>query len=159
MSTLRNLCCVLAFYGMMTQGALAQDSGIGVGIIAGEPTGLSLKGWLTERTAWAGAAAWSFDSNTSFHLHGDYLIHRYDLLHVENGRLPVYYGLGARVKFDDRGYGHARTRTGIRIPVGVNYHFEQAPVDLFLEVAPILDVAPKTDFSINAAIGARVFFR
>jgi hypothetical protein len=31
-------------------------------------------------------------------------------------------------------------------------------VDIFLEVVPILDLAPKTDFKINAAIGARYFF-
>lgn len=159
MGSFRSLSCMLILFYVVAPGAFAQDRGVGIGLMAGEPTGLSLKGWLTERAAWAGGVAWSFDRNTSFHLHGDYLLHRYDLLAVESGRLPLYYGIGARVKFNDRYRRGRHTRTGIRIPVGVNYHFERAPVDLFLEVVPIMDVAPKTELSFNAAVGARVFFR
>ena len=158
MKKLCNLCCILLFFGVAAPGVFAQDRGVGVGLTVGEPTGLSLKGWLTERAALAGAAAWSFDSNTSFHLHCDYLIHEYGFLDVGSGRLPVYYGIGARVKFDDHRHRRRRTRTGVRIPVGLNYHFERAPVDLFLEVAPTVDVAPKTGFGLNGAIGTRLFF-
>lgn len=139
----------------------AQDSGTGVGLILGEPTGLSLKNWTSERTAVAVAIAWAFDPNTSFHVHGDYLFHDYTMVTVEKGRLPLYAGIGARLKFDDergRRGRDSRTRVGARIPLGLNYHFERAPVDLFLEVVPILDVAPKSDVSLNAAIGARYFF-
>ncbi len=140
----------------------AQESGTGVGVILGEPTGLNVKNWTTERTAVAAAIAWAFDPNTSFHVHGDYLFHDYTMIAVEKGRLPLYTGIGARFKFDDqrgrRGRG-SRTRMGVRIPLGVNYHFAQAPVDLFFELVPILDVAPRSDVSLNGAIGARFFFR
>jgi hypothetical protein len=140
--------------------AAAQDEGTGIGIIVGEPTGLSLKKWVSTRTAVAGALAWAFDPNTSFHVHGDYLFHDYDIVTPDKGRLPLYGGLGARLKFEDEKRGRdKRTRVGVRIPLGLNYHFEQAPVDLFLEIVPILDVAPRTDVSLNAAVGARYFFR
>jgi len=141
--------------------ASAQDKGTGIGIIVGEPTGLSLKKWMTSTTAIDGALAWAFDPNTSFHVHANYLIHVYDVITPETGRMPLYYGVGARVKFDDkrRGGRHdPRTRTGVRVPLGMNYHFAQAPVDLFLEIVPILDLAPRTDVSLNAAVGARFFF-
>lgn len=145
-----------------TYTAKAQDSGFGVGIIVGEPTGLSLKQWVSRNTAFDAAFAWAFDPNTSFHVHANYLIHRYDIIKPEVGRMPLYYGLGARVKFDDERRGRSRdsrTRTGVRVPLGMNYHFAEAPVDIFLEIVPIVDVAPNTDFSLNAAIGARYFFR
>jgi hypothetical protein len=40
--------------------AQAQDSGFGLGIIIGEPTGISAKQWTGSRTAIDGAVAWSF---------------------------------------------------------------------------------------------------
>jgi len=142
--------------------ASAQDEGFGIGVIIGEPTGLSLKKWVSRTAAIDGAIAWAFDPNTSFHVHADYLIHDYDLVKPDVGALPLYAGIGARLKFQDERRGRhrdSRTRTGVRIPLGMNYHFAQAPVDLFLEIVPILDLTPRTDVSLNAAIGARYFFR
>ena len=39
----------------------AQDSGFGLGIIFGEPTGISFKGWIGRRAAFDAAVAWSFE--------------------------------------------------------------------------------------------------
>jgi len=39
---------------------VAQDRGFGLGIIVGEPTGLSFKKWSGDTTAIGGAIAWSF---------------------------------------------------------------------------------------------------
>jgi hypothetical protein len=129
------------------------QEGLGLGIIVGEPTGVSLKTWLTHATAFDLAAAWSFAEESSLHLHSDYLIHDYGLLTVKTGALPVYYGVGARLKIQDQD-----SRVGIRVPVGVEYLFSRRPVDLFLEVVPILDVAPQTELGLNASLGARYFF-
>ncbi|UCH66063.1 MAG: hypothetical protein JSW63_02715, partial [Ignavibacterium sp.] len=66
---------------------------------------------------------------------------------------PIYYGIGARLKF-----GEEDTKLAVRIPVGAAYLFEDAPVDIFLEVVPMLELIPKTKFQFNAALGARYFF-
>lgn len=138
--------------------ARARDT-FGLGFIIGEPTGLSLKYWLDKEHAIDGAAAWSSSENDSFQLHADYLIHNYELLNADN--LPVYYGLGARLKFKDHD-GRGRNRNdaifGIRIPLGVTYLFDDAPLDLFFELVPVLDIAPDVDLDINAAIGLRFYF-
>ena len=47
---------------------------------------------------------------------------------------------------------------GIRIPIGLSYMFGDDPFDIFVEVVPILDLVPDTDFDLNAAIGFRWFF-
>lgn len=37
--------------------------------------------------------------------------------------------------------------------VGVTYLFSDVPVDLFAEIAPVLDVRPDVNLDINGAIG------
>jgi hypothetical protein len=36
--------------------------------------------------------------------------------------------------------------------------FSNAPVDIFVELVPILNLAPSTDFDFNGGIGARYWF-
>ena len=47
---------------------------------------------------------------------------------------------------------------GVRVPLGLAYIFSDEPIDIFLEIVPILDLLPQTDFTISAAIGGRYFF-
>jgi hypothetical protein len=131
---------------------LAQDQDFGLGFMLGEPTGISFKKWTGSKTAIDGAVAWSFSGQNSLHLHADYLLHRFDLIKVEKGRLPLYFGIGARLKLGDP------TRFGVRIPVGVCYIFEEASLDIFFELVPIFDLIPATDFDIAGSIGVRYYF-
>jgi hypothetical protein len=123
-----------------------------MGIILGEPTGLAGKLWLSHNTAVDGAVAWSFSDEDALHLHADFLVHNLKLIAVDKGLLAVHFGIGGRLKFEDD------SRFGARIPVGMTYIFEGAPLDAFLEVVPILDLVPDTEFNPNAAIGIRYFF-
>ena len=130
----------------------SQNKGFGLGIIVGEPTGVSFKYWTGSNSAFDGAIAWSFINGGALHIHADYILHSFNLIRIESGKLPFYYGIGGRIKFlDDAGIG-------VRVPVGLAYLFDDTPIDIFLEVVPILDLAPKTKFKINAAIGGRYFF-
>lgn len=124
------------------------------GAIFGEPTGASLKYWLNDTMAVDGAVGWAFRDDSDLYLHSDVLWHKFDVFNVSKGSLPLYFGVGALVKFRD----HADDIYGIRFPIGVNYLFENAPVSLFLEVAPVLDVAPSTRGDITAGVGVRYRF-
>jgi len=132
---------------------VAQDSGLGLGIILGEPTGLCFKKWRGSGTAIDGALAWSFGKKNVLHLHGDYLVHNFDVFEVEKEKLALYYGIGGRIKIIND-----ESRVGVRIPVGINYFFEKAPLDIFLEFVPLLDLVPSTNFELNGAIGIRYRF-
>jgi Protein of unknown function (DUF3996) len=154
--------CKMAIIGLLlaVSSASARTQGnFGLGVIAGEPTGLSLKYWLDDERAIDGAVAWSFAENNSLQLHTDYLIHNYDLFNLHE--LPVYYGLGARFKFKDSD-GSGRNRDdaifGIRIPLGITYLFDEAPLDLFFEIVPVLDLTPDSRLDLNAAVGLRFYF-
>jgi hypothetical protein len=130
----------------------AQSNGVGVGLIVGEPTGISGKYWTGSTTAFDAALAWSFVDENAFQIHADYLFHNIRLITVSEGKLPFYYGIGARLKTAND------IKLGVRVPLGFAYLFQNVPIDIFVEVVPILDVIPKTDFQINAALGARYFF-
>ena len=128
--------------------------GFGLGIMAGEPTGVNFKAWTSARNAFVGGAAWSFTDNGSFAFHLDYHFHQFDWITVEEGRLPVYFGIGGRLKLADVG----DDLLGARMPIGLDYLLADAPLDFFVEVVPILDLTPSTEFRLNAAIGGRYFF-
>jgi hypothetical protein len=140
---------------VVAQNGMAAGGNFGLGVIIGEPTGPCFKYWTGPKTAIDGAAAWSFAENAGLHLHADYLIHKFDLIRVEKGSLPLYFGIGGRVRFAE---GSGDDRIGIRIPVGLDYIFATTPLDIFLEIVPILDLAPDTDLDFNGALGVRFFF-
>ena len=143
---------LIAFVSLFSLGAFAQDSGLGLGLIFGEPTGLSAKMWTSERTAIDAAVAWSFVGSGWLHIHSDFLIHNFDLIDVSEGSLPVYFGVGAYLGLaSDLGLG-------ARVPVGLAYHFEGAPVEVFFELAPGLALLPEIKFYIGGGIGARYYF-
>jgi hypothetical protein len=137
---------------MLYEAAAAQERGFGLGIILGEPTGISAKQWITDNNAIAGAVAWSLGKHDALQLHADYLIHNFPMFKPDRGKLPLYYGLGGRIKFQ------GDEKVGLRIPLGMSYIFADAPLDFFLEIVPLFDIAPSTKFDLNAAIGARYQF-
>ena len=128
---------------------------LGLGIILGEPTGLSAKYWLNETLALDGAAGWSTHDDSDFYAHSDLLVHSFDLIPVPKGRLPVYIGGGAFVRVRDAQHDN---QVGVRVPVGISYMFENAPVDIFAEVAPGMDVSPSTRVDFTGGIGIRYWF-
>jgi len=130
----------------------AQQKKFGVGIILGEPTGLIMKYWTSSTTAFDIAGSWSFSGEDSFHIHADYLFHSFNLFKVEKGRLPLYYGIGARLSLKDE------TWFGIRIPVGLSYMFDKTPFDIFAEIGPVMDVVPDTKLHVTGFIGFRYYF-
>ena len=148
---MKKILFILTFSFILSTAALAGEE-IGIGVIVGEPTGLSGKMWMSNNTAIDLGLAWSFSGENTFHIHGDYLWHNFSLINVEKGKLPLYFGVGARARFG------TDTQFGIRFPVGLAYLFKQAPIDIFLEFAPIMDLIPDTKFDFNGAIGARFFF-
>ncbi|HXX62800.1 MAG TPA: hypothetical protein VEO56_03300 [Bacteroidota bacterium] len=130
----------------------AQDRGLGLGVIFGEPTGISGKYWLSSRNAVDGGLAWSFRRSGYLHLHGDYLWH-FTQVFPEADRLVLYAGPGGRI-----GFAGTQSVVGIRMVGGATYFLPKVPMDVFIEIAPVLDLLPETSGSLNGGIGIRYFF-
>jgi hypothetical protein len=131
--------------------ALAQSRNFGVGAVFGEPTGISGKYWVSQQNAIDGALAWSFRGDGFFHIHADYLWHYPDAIRSSE-RFPLYVGIGGLIRFD------TPARLGVRLPLGIAWWPRGIPLDVFLEIAPGLNLTPATEFGLNGGIGVRYFF-
>ena len=154
-----------AALALVLLGALAgltfaeSNHNFGLGIMLGEPTGLSAKLWSSQTMAWDAGAAWSFVNGGYFQIHSDLLFHNFKLFEVETGRMSLFYGPGARVKFGARDeFGDGGTVVSIRGVVGLAYEFQETPLELFIEVVPMLDIVPSTAANMAGAIGFRYYF-
>lgn len=144
---------IALFFLLVTSGVLkAQSTGFGAGIVVGEPTGLSGKYWLSQTTALDGAVAWSFLNEGSFYIHADYLFHYFDIISIESGKMPLYWGFGAKVALANEAV------LGAQVPLGIAYLFDGAPLDVFLEIRPGFNIAPATQFDMSGGIGVRFYF-
>lgn len=123
-----------------------------LGVIVGEPTGLSGKMNLADGGAVDAALAWSTSDDDSLSFHADRLWYRHGVFSPSQGTLPVYYGVGGRIKLEDK------SRVGVRFPVGLQYFFSDVRFTAFGELAPILDLVPDTEFRLSVAVGFRVIF-
>ncbi len=151
---MKKLVALLLLTGVMAIAAEAQNTerNKGLGAIIGDPTGVSLAYWTSDNQAFSAGAAWHFVHNPSMHLHVDYLFYRFDIIEPNVGALPLYFGVGGRIRFD------YEDKFGIRFPLGLAYHFQNDPLEIFLEVVPVLDLVPGTGFSGNSGIGIRYYF-
>lgn len=148
---MKKLFYILFLFLVSTLSISAQTSGKGVGIILGEPTGLSGKMWLNHVNAINAAAAWSFDKG-ALRLQADYVTHFFEFIDINSGQLPVYIGIGGHLTFAKE------FSAAVRIPVGLNYMFDRLPIDVFIEAVPGLALAPSTEFYLAGGLGIRYFF-
>ncbi len=155
----KNLTAKLILLAILSIGTVSiayaqQNRGLGIGIMVGEPTGLSLKNWSRSTSAYAAGIAWSFTEKTSLHVHLDYVRHKPLFRGEFRDRIPFYYGLGARMKMRDE----KDSKVGVRIPLGITMLPDNVPIDIFFEIVPVLDILPDTDFGFNSALGIRYYF-
>ncbi len=126
---------------------------VGGGIVFGEPTGITAKLWFPETGFGLDAAvAWSFQDDTSLHLHANVIAHL-ALIETQGGRYIVpYVGLGITNTYGDD------TSFGLRVPVGLSLlPFPTFPIEFFAELAPGIGLIPETDAEFGAGIGVRFY--
>jgi hypothetical protein len=134
----------------------------GVGLIVGLPIGISAKLYLKDDQAVQGAFGINFVSG-GVHLHGDYVFHPYILQDKEEFTMPVYVGPGARlVQYREGRDGDNYLALGARGVAGMLFDFKELPLDVFLEVALVLEYGFADDQGFAATIdvgaGARYYF-
>ena len=150
---------------LVVQGSVAQDRGFGLGVIIGEPTGISAKLWTSRVNAFDFGLGWSiggdrigkykgyYDGGSRVHFHMDYLWHSFEAIRSSE-RFPLYYGIGGRIN-SGAGYDASIALRGV---FGIAWLPHGAPVDVFLELVPSLQLTASAGFGLDAGIGARYFF-
>jgi hypothetical protein len=144
------------------QRAVAQsDHTFGLGLIIGDPTGLTLKGFLTQDTAIDGAVGIGVLGGDDLHVHADFLWH-FEVKRWDSAALLLYLGVGPELGLRGAPHPHPpddhdHVFIGARGPFGLAVMFN-APFDVFLEVAAGLWLIEDVRFHLDAAIGGRYWF-
>jgi len=126
-----------------------------LGVYLGEPTGLSAKYYLNRTNAIEGIAAWAF-SQGFIVVSADYLFTFPDAVVLEGETFPLFVGAGAIARLN-MGV-QPPIEIGARIPLGALYVFRSFPLEISLEVVPVLYLFPDTQFTGMGGIGIRYCF-
>lgn len=155
--------CLGLFAYFSFSSAQAQDRGFGLGVMLGEPSGISGKFWVSKRSAIdfgfglsVGGDRIAYHGNNDFtrvHLHMDYLYHFFDVIKASL-EVPVYFGTGPRFNFA----GDYGSSFGWRGVAGIAWLVQKLPIDIFVEAVPVFQVGHKTGLGIEGGVGVRYFF-
>lgn len=138
---------------------MADDGNLGLGVILGDPTGFSANYHLSLNQSIDGAVAWDFSGEDDIYLHSTYLFHHPQSIKIEKINLGWYFGLGARAIFHNRSNSNDDdVNLGIRGALGANFKGIKTPLEVFLELAPVMEFVEDTDFDMDAGIGFRYYF-
>ena len=93
----------------LAQDTLAERGPFGVGAMYGMTgpnprylAGISAKYFLDESNAFDGAILRRLSGNEDYYIWADYLYHFRSLIPLEQGELPVYLGIGGRLKLQEK---------------------------------------------------------
>src|SRR3569623_1050781 len=136
------------------QGRPAEKGTLGVGIILGEPTGITAKLYLKDDQAIQAAAGASFVAN-GLQVDADYVFHPWILQDKDTFVLPVYVGPGVRfIDYSGGSQSSSHFAAGLRAVGGMLFDFKEVPLDAFIEAAGVLEDAFPTGDGAGLNLGA-----
>lgn len=142
------------------QGRPAEKGTLGIGIILGEPTGISARLYLKDDVAIQAAIGASFVAN-GIQADADYVLHPVILQDRDTFVLPLYVGPGVRfIDYSGGSNGSSHFAAGLRVVGGMLFDFKNVPLDAFIEVAGIFEYDFKTGAGagLNLGAGVRYYF-
>lgn len=154
------LCCT----AMSAQGPRGKE--FGFGLVIGEPTGGTIKYWLNKENALIGSIGGS--DFGSLRIQADYVWH-FDAFN--SSIVKLYIGPGLGVAFGNGGFGflHKKGREYWyyredgsaallgRVVFGANIIPKRSPLEIFVELAPVVGFVPAVGFGVEGAIGLRFY--
>lgn len=153
---------VLVFTLIISLTALsyAQDYQTAIGLRGGLSNGITAKKFLSEKSAVEGilSTRWS-----GFNITGLYELHNDNAFDVE--RLNWYYGFGGHIGFWNGTYttwgtyGESYTVIGVDGIIGLEYNFEEIPINISIDWKPALNLVGYTGFwADGGAASVRYYF-
>jgi hypothetical protein len=157
-------------------GGFEANKTFGLGLELGEPTGLTGKLFVSSNAALdfgIGYAYQNYYYDDGLHIYGDILFHPTVLAHADAFELPFYIGGGIRYWdfdfCDPQGICTYRgSAVGIRVPIGIDFDFNRAPIDIFLQIVPVIDFLhgdyydryrDRTHLAVDPSVGFRFWFK
>lgn len=157
MRSLHRTIVVALFIGLCIGALPAQaqrtSGAAGLGVQAGEPSGLTLKIYNAESPSYDFLAAWSFDNFLFLNAHALFE----QPLAIENVEEPVqwFIGPGAYIGiYDDAG---SEAGLGISGTVGLDILLAEQ-FELYIQATPRFELVRETEPDIGGGIGLRYYF-
>ena len=147
---------------------------LGLGLELGEPTGLNGKLFLSPALALDFGAGWIYSHyyyGDGVHLYADLLYHPVSLVSARAFELPFFIGGGLRYwsfdYCDERVCTYEGRTIGIRVPLGIAFDFNTVPLDIAIQLVPVLDFVSddyydryrdRTHLGVDFSIAFRYWF-
>ena len=133
--------------------------GLGVGIVLGDPSGLSVAYRAGEHHAVQVDFGYNFNKDR-VHISADYLYNLVilDTPDMSGVRFPVYIGVGGRYQNYGNDLADEDAGFGIRVPIGMAVLPRTLAIDPFLELVPVMLITPETRATLEGGIGCRLYF-
>ena len=139
--------------------ANCQDYRTGIGFRAGFSQGITVKHFIDKRAALEGIIATKWEG---LEITGLYEIHNYGSFEVDH--LNWYYGGGGHIGFyngENVSWGETGTQymaIGVDGIIGIEYNFEEAPINIGLDLKPGFNFIGYVGFWYDAALSVRYIF-
>jgi hypothetical protein len=138
----------------------------GIGVIIGDPTGLTLRHYQSDERTWDGTLSFDWDQYVEVTANPSWLFPEAFSKRDRFLRdLTPYLGIGgALVFYGEEGLRRWRRENedntqdvslGIRVPIGIEWKMQEAPLSLFLELAPGIGLVPGTFTFLEGGVGIR----
>ncbi|MCO4746725.1 MAG: hypothetical protein KC912_18160 [Proteobacteria bacterium] len=132
---------------------------IGVGLVLGEPTGVTGKFYLSKNHAidvTLGTGTYDNDRDSRLWVHGVYLWHPSVLHSDPDFDLGWHVGVGGFVA--DR-HNRDGASIGARVPAGLDFTLSKVPLQFFADVAADVELVPDVvELYLGLGLGGRYFF-
>jgi len=127
------------------------SSGISIGIVIGDPTGLSLKFWgIGQNSALqVNIGGGGFVAPADLSVSGSLLFHA---LLTRETPINGYLGVGALAGINQGRHGDGAV-FGILVPLGLEFILSEVPLDIFMEVPPVIGFTTKGKPLANLTFG------
>lgn len=132
--------------------ARAESGAFGLGLILGQPTGITGAYELSDNTAIDAALGLALFDDRDFYLHVEFLWYTPALLKGDGVELSAYLGIGGFV------VTHNDPVIGARAPFGLSLDFSAVPLQIFLEASVLLAIVPDVAGDVRGALGFRYYF-
>ena len=126
--------------------------GFGLGLIIGQPTGLTAGFGLSDNTMIDAALGLDWLDERDFYVHVEFDYYLPTLIKGSSVELSAYLGIGGFI------VDHADIGLGARAPFGLSLDFANVPLQIFGEAALLVPLIPDVDFDVKGAIGFRYWF-
>lgn len=154
MNTRKLLITAFSILVLGTSSAFAQGIGVGGQLLS--PTGVSIKAPIGEISAITGAVGFFVSDNfNNATIEANYILYRgSERFNVDSGSLRPYFGGGLSLGLAE----NSDATLSFRVPFGIEYGLESAPVEIYMDIGPDIGLTPNVDLSLDSSLGFRIFF-